>query len=337
MKRVKIAIAGFGQIGPTHMNAYLKLHDKVDIVAIIDKDESRLSFAKEKYRINNLFTNYDEVFKIPDLDAVDICVPTYEHHNFVLKAAKHKKHIFCEKPMSLSVENTIEMETICKVNDLKLQLGFVRRFDNEWLKFKEIIDRGLLGGPVVWRSVSAGPGAPSPWFFEKKLGGGPFIDGAVHNYDFANYMFGKPKMVNGYGIKLQQSRSAIDTGCISILYKTGDILQMMWSWGLADGVHAGRIHDVLGPKGALCFKAVKKDPLEKDDASKEFLTIIRSEGIEENHSFKRNDMFEDELEHFADSILNDNEPLVGPVEGRDSLEVALAVQESLESGKPVYL
>jgi predicted dehydrogenase len=137
-----------------------------------------------------------------------------------LAAARHGKHVFCEKPMAMNMEDALEMEAVCREAGVKLQLGFVRRFDNEWLKFKEIVTSGQLGRPVVWRTASAGQGAPTPWFFQRELGGGPFMDGAVHNYDFGNYMFGKVKSVTARGTTIQPNRTAIDTGIASIEYES---------------------------------------------------------------------------------------------------------------------
>lgn len=337
MKRIKVAVVGYGQIGPVHMRSYKKIEDKVEVAAVVDLQIDRAKLAQEQYGVKKVLTNYEELFTMDDIDVIDVCIPTYEHHDLVLAAAKHGKHVFCEKPMAMKMQDALEMESVCKEAGVKLQLGFVRRFDNEWLKFKQIVEDGLLGRPVVWRSASAGQGAPTPWFFQRELGGGPFMDGAVHNYDFGNFMFGKVKRVTGQGTSIQPDRTAIDTGVATIEYESGDVLQMMWSWGLQAGCSAGGIHDVLGEKGALLFKAPKKDPLKAQNANIGQLVIARPEHEEEVHEYVLNDMFADEMEHFIDCIINDEQPKVTAKHGQEALEVALAVLESFETGKPVLL
>lgn len=316
---------------------YSCFYREVEVVAVADLQQERLQLAKEQYGIERLVTDYHKLLTMDDIDVIDVCIPIYEHHDLVLAAAQHGKNVFCEKPMAMKMEDALEMESACREAGVKLQLGFVRRFDNEWLKFKEIVTSGLLGRPVVWRSASAGQGAPTPWFFQRELGGGPFMDGAVHNYDFGNYMFGKAKSVTAIGTTLQPNRTAIDTGIASIEYESGDILQMMWSWGLQAGCRAGGIHDVLGEKGALLFQAPKKDPLKAENVNVGQLIIERSGGEQEVHEYVRNDMFADQMEHFIDCIINDREPEVTAKHGQKSLKVALAVLESFETGKTVKI
>lgn len=337
MEKVRIAIVGYGQIGPVHLRSYKRFEEKAEVVAVVDLQEERARLAQEQYGVERILTDYRELWSMDDIDVIDVCIPTYLHHELVLEAARHGKHVFCEKPMAMTMEDALEMEAACREAGVKLQLGFVRRFDNEWLKFKDIVTEGLLGRPVVWRTASASHGAPTPWFFQRELGGGPFMDGAVHNYDFGNYMFGKAKAVTAKGITIQPNRTAIDTGIVSIEYESGDILQMMWSWGLQAGCRAGAIHDVLGEKGALLFQSPKKEPLKKENTNVGQLVVVRPGGGEEIYEYVRNDMFADQMEHFIDCIINDKDPKVTAKHGQESLKVALAVLESFETGKTVVI
>ncbi len=337
MNKINVAVVGYGQIGPVHVRSYKKIEDKVNVVAVVDKNIERAKMAQEQYGIKNIYTDYKELFKMKDLDVIDVCIPTYAHRDLVVEGARSGKHIFCEKPMAMTIDETNEMECECKKAGVKLQLGFCRRFDNQWLKFKDIVTGGLLGRPIVWRTASAGAGAPNPWFFQRDMGGGPFVDGAVHNYDFGNFMFGKVKCIKAGGTTLQSNRSAIDTGIAEILYETGDILQMMWSWGLKSGVRGGGLHDVLGVDGTLLFQAPRKSESVEQNQNKGYLTVIREGGKEEAHEFTLNDMYADQAEYFVDCILNDKQPEVTALQGQESLKVALGVLKAFETGEPVFL
>jgi predicted dehydrogenase len=83
---------------------------------------------------------------------------------------------------------------------------------------------------------------------DDRIGGGPLMDGAVHNYDFANFVFGDPDSVVASEIKLT-NRSAVDTATAVVQYRSGDQLMMCWAWG-PRGDHT---HDILGPKATLLF------------------------------------------------------------------------------------
>jgi len=337
MDKLRVGIIGYGQIGPVHMRSYHQLPEKAEVVCVVDLIEEKAMAAKEEYGVPRILTDYEELIAADDIDIIDVCIPTYEHHDAVIKAARAGKHVFCEKPMAMTLEDAVEMETVCQEAGVKLQLGFVRRFDNQWLKFKDIVTSGELGRPVVWRSVAAGAGAPTPWFFKRELGGGPFMDGAVHNYDFGNFMFGRAKQVTARGIALQPGRDVMDTGVAVVEYESGDILQMMWSWGLKKGCTAGGTHDVLGEEGALLFRAPGKESLSTEDEKYGHLTINRPGGVEEDRPYLRNDMFKDEMEGFLDCILEDREPVATAKHGQEALKVALAVLESAETGETVRL
>lgn len=336
MEKVRVGIVGFGQIGPVHLRSYQQFPEKAEVAAVVDLLDEKLALAK-KAGAERVMKDYEEMLAMDDVDAVSICIPTYLHRELAERAAAAGKHVFCEKPMAMTAADASAIETACAEAGVKLQLGFVRRFDNEWLKFRDIVQSKTLGDKVVWRSAAASQGAPTPWFFQRELGGGPFMDGAVHNYDFGHYMFGPVKQVTAHGTMLQPERTVMDTGTAVIEYVSGDVLQMMWSWGLQAGSTGSAAHDVLGREGALLFTGVGKDPLDEAAADTGHLTINRPGGGQEPHSYAKNDMFRDELESFIDCIREDKPPLVTAEHGKEALKVALAILESAETGRTVPL
>jgi predicted dehydrogenase len=337
MEKVRLAIIGFGSIGEVHVRSYLKHSEKAEVTAIVDPLEERRKLATEKFGIKETASDYNQILQRADIDAISVCVPTFLHKDLVVEAAKNGKHIFCEKPMAMTMEEAYEMERACVKAGVKFQIGFVRRYDNQWLKFKETVVSGKLGRPVVWRSAGGSHGAPSPWFFQREKGGGPFLDGAVHNYDFGNITFGKAKCVTARGTVIQKDRDGIDTGIAEVLYESGDRLQLMWSWGLKKGIRAGSLHDCLGEEGALLFTAPTKGVPPSENEHLQYLTIVREGGLEEPVPFERNDMFGDQMGDFLDSIIQNKEPKVTIKDGQESLRVGLAVLESFETGKTIYL
>ena len=336
MKKVRVGIVGFGQIGPVHLRSYQQFPEKVEVAAVVDLLDEKLVLAKES-GVDQVMKDYQELLARDDVDAVSVCIPTHLHRELAEQAAAAGKHVFCEKPMAMTAADASAIEAACSKAGVKLQLGFVRRFDHEWLKFREIVQSKTLGDKVVWRSVAASQGAPTPWFFQRELGGGPFMDGAVHNYDFGHHLFGSVKQVTAHGTMLQPDRTVMDTGTAVIEYSTGDILQMMWSWGLQAGTTGSAAHDVLGSEGALLFTGAGKDPLDKEASNIGYLTINRPGREQEPHSYVKNDMFRDELESFIDCIREDKPTLVTAEHGKEALRVALAVLESAETGQTVQL
>src|SRR5690606_2444006 len=188
-----------------------------------------------------------------DIDMVDICLPTWLHEEVAVAAARAGKHVLCEKPMALTTESARRMHEAADQAGVLLMVAQCRRYSNDWLKIRELIHAGVIGRPVVIRTVRAtrlGEG----WFVQKGRGDGPLLDGAIHDYDFARYIFGEAKSVMASGTTFRSDATAIDTGTAIIRFEHGDELVVSWSWGLPPGARGGYLHDVIGPKGAIFFE-----------------------------------------------------------------------------------
>lgn len=325
---MKVAVLGCGQISPLHLENWKKIPG-VEVAVIVDIDQKRALERQQEYGIKEISDDYTKIITRPDIDIIDVCLPTYLHHDAVVKAARAGKDIFCEKPMARTHKEATEMLKVTRECQVKLQLGFVRRFCNAWLKMQELVKSGILGPKVIWRSASANHGAPTEWFFQKALGAGPFLDGAVHNYDFANMMFGKVQMVKSNLLTLGTKGDAFDTGTITIEYDSGHMLQMNWSWALPWRSYGGYLEDFIGEKGALLYGC--HGEFDYDKNTEEVITFIGQDGKKQFFTYKTNDMFFDEIYSFYEAVTNNKEPLVGGEEGIKALEVALKVLGELEA------
>lgn len=254
--------------------------------------------------------------------------PTGFHKDTVIKAAAAGKHVFCEKPMAMNVADCEAMDQACKDAGVVLQIGFVRHFCNEWLKLREIIQSGMIGRPVVWRSVSGGSGAPTPWFFDKELGGGPFIDGAVHSYDFARFIFGEATNVVTDIRRLKEGTTAWDTGTVIVNFASGDQQILAWSWGLPGfgyAVKADSAHDVLGPLGSIMFPGGNKLQVNLADGEHEVEFEADTGG----------DWFRKQMASFIDCCKTGAQPVAGAKEGIEATRIAAAALSA--GGRPAII
>ncbi|MEN6644703.1 MAG: Gfo/Idh/MocA family oxidoreductase, partial [Armatimonadia bacterium] len=271
MSKLGIGFIGCGGIHNAHA-PHLVDNDEAYIACAMDVNADAAKAHCEKYGTKRWTTSVDELLATPEVDAVIICTPTGLHKDLVLKAAAAGKNIFCEKPMAMNVADCEIMDKAARDAGVVLQIGFVRHFCNEWLKLRELIQSGIIGRPVVWRSVSGGSGAPTPWFFNKELGGGPFIDGAVHSYDWARYIFGEATNVVTDIRKLKADTTAWDTGTVIVNFESGDQQLIIWSWGLpgfGGKVKADSAHDVLGPLGSITFPGGNKLQVNLEEGEQE--------------------------------------------------------------------
>lgn len=316
MSKLGIGFIGCGGIHHAHA-PHLVDDDRAQIVCAMDVSEDAARAHCERYGTPCWTTSEGELLARDDVDAVVICTPTGYHKGSVLAAAAAGKHIFCEKPMAMNVADCEAMEAACREAGVVLQIGFVRHFCNEWLKLREIIQDGIIGRPVVWRSVSGGSGAPTPWFFDKELGGGPFIDGAVHSYDFARFIFGEPKNVVTDIRRLKANTTAWDTGTVIVNFRSGDQLVLMWSWGLPGfgyAVKADSAHDVLGPLGAITFPG----------GNQLQVNLADGEHMVEFEADSGTDWFRRQMDHFLECCRTGAEPVTGAKEGIEATRIAEA-------------
>lgn len=318
---IKIGIIGTGGMGKTHAKILKKMND-VEIFSACDVNPIALKQFKEEFGVKEVYEDFSELIKKSNIDAIICSTPTHLHYKIVIEGAKRKKHIFCEKPIAVSLKEAEKMIDICEKNNVIFQIGYVRRFDEEWLKFRELMQENKIGKPVIWHQIWGGFTPPADWFYDIKSGMGPFVDGAVHSYDFGIYTFGKVKKVKSSLLSFKKYTSP-DTGVVSVEFESGDILTLGWSWGLPKNVSCLYIHQALGPEGVLIFAGEIIEPKEK------YFIIRREGGLEEKVGpipfYSLSIAFERQMEHFIDCIKNNKKPIVTGIDGFESLKVGLEV------------
>jgi len=317
MAKIGIGFIGCGGIHRAHAPHVVE-HPDAFIACAMDVNEEAVTKHQEDYGTECGTTSMEELLARDDVDAVVVCTPTGFHPDAMIAAAEAGKHVLCEKPMALTVAKCEEMARAAEANGVVLQMAFVRHFSNEWLKMREVIQSGMIGRPVVWRSVSGGSGAPTPWFFDKEVGGGPFIDGAVHNYDFARFTFGDASRVCANLRHMKQAGDSWDTGTAVVDFESGDQLIMVWSWGLpgfGSTVRAAGAHDVLGPKGAILFAGDGKLQVNLEDG----------ERLVEFEADTGPDWFRRQMAHFIGCVQTGGRPDAGAREGIEATRIAEAI------------
>lgn len=182
---IKIGIVGLGRIGQIHLANIATRVKNAEVVAAADITESLLDFAR-RHGVENVSTNPEYVLTHPEVDAVVICTPTPTHVPYTILAAQHGKHVFCEKPLDLSIEQILVAKEAVELANVQLMLGFNRRFDANFLKVKEMVHEGLVGEPHILKITSRDPNPPQIQYV--KSSGGLFLDMAIHDFDMARYV-----------------------------------------------------------------------------------------------------------------------------------------------------
>ena len=187
---VRIALIGAGRAGMIHARNFRTAVDHCRLAAVADPVESAAEEAARTLEVNTYYTDYRELLQNDGIDAVVIATPTKYHCEIAVAAAAAGKHIFCEKPMAMTYEECLVMENAAKEHHVKLQIGFMRRFDTAFTEAKKVIDSGAIGDVVMVRSNTRGPSIPQPWMYDISKSNGPLAEVNSHDIDTLRWFTG---------------------------------------------------------------------------------------------------------------------------------------------------
>lgn len=211
MKKLRVGVIGTGMIGKSHLNQYKPMED-VEVVAVADIREDEARRVAAEHDIPQVFTNYHQLLKIEEIDAVDVCLHNALHCPVTLDAFRAGKHVYCEKPLALSGKEARKMvEAADKAGKkLAMQLGTI--FSKPARAAKHLIDGGHLGRIYYakahnyrrrGRPFVDGYGTP-PFVQKQNSGGGAMMDMAVYHIGLILYLLDNPEVLSVSGSIFQE-------------------------------------------------------------------------------------------------------------------------------------
>ncbi len=331
----RICLIGAGRAGLIHAENVSRNIQGAELHAVCDADSMTLKRAADEYSAPLRFTDFKEACASPEIDAVIIVTPTHLHRRIACEAASQGKHIFLEKPMAITVDECLEINEAVENADVKLQIGFMRRFDRFFMRAKEILDSGELGRIMVIRSTGRGPGLPPPWIYDIAKSNGILAEVNSHDFDSVRWLAGSD-IVRVYAeagnFKCQDAAAEwpdfYDNAVVSLRFENGTI-------GTIDGTcPCGYGYDARVE--LLCEKGV----LFIGNTAEKGLTEVRIDGkVEERAVRSWRDLFKsaylDEMKHFISSVKENSTPRVTGMDGLKAVQAVVAANRSILSGTPV--
>jgi predicted dehydrogenase len=337
MEKVRLCVAGVGRAGMVHAKNVVYRLQNAELVALVDTDQEALEKSGGELGIKNLYIDYKEALNRDDADAVIIVTPTFTHAEIACYAAQNKKHIMLEKPMALTPDECDRINTAAKKNAVKLQIGFMRRFDVAFTRAKEIIDSGEMGRVMIIKSTGRGPGLPPAWAYDLSRSNGMLAEVNSHDFDSIRWLGGsdyEKVYAQAENFKCEDLRedypSFYDNAVVNVRLKNGTL-------GSIDGTcPAGYGYDARVE--ILCEKGL----IQIGDLEEPGFSQVKADGTTVGSAFKSwRDRFKDaylaEMEHFVTAILNDNEPCVTGWDGKKAVEAVIAANKSIQTEMPVEL
>ncbi len=185
-----ICLIGAGRAGMIHAKNFQNKVEGAHMAAVVDVVEQSAKDAALSLHIDTWYTDYRQALNNPEIDAVVVVSPTDLHKQIVIDCANAKKHIFCEKPMAMNTQECDEMVRACEENGVKLQIGFMRRFDESFQEAKRLVEEGAIGDLVLIRSNTRGPSKPRPWMYDLKQSNGILAEINSHDIDSLRWFAG---------------------------------------------------------------------------------------------------------------------------------------------------
>lgn len=195
---LRVGVVGLGYAGTTHLTSFHAI-DGVEVVALAGKEADRLASLGATYEIPRLFSDWQHLVALPELDIVSIATPNALHHPIAVAALAAGKHVFCEKPLALDTAQALEMVQAAKTHNRVLEVAFNhrRRADVQWARdYLETVGIGrIYHARASWKRRAGIPGLHS-WFTSKSMaGGGALIDLGPHVLDSLLFLLGEPRVV----------------------------------------------------------------------------------------------------------------------------------------------
>ncbi|HLY28467.1 MAG TPA: inositol 2-dehydrogenase [Aggregatilineales bacterium] len=331
-EKIRLGLVGTGRIGKVHGQTITQHIPQAELIALTDINRDSAQHAAQDFGVKRIPATFEEMVADPDLDAVIICSATNTHVPFIIAAAQHGKHIFCEKPIAPDLKQIDSALDAVEKANVKLMIGFNRRFDPNAERIKCAIDQQEIGTPHLMHIISRDPAPPPAEYV--RVSGGMFMDMTIHDFDMARFLLGEVEEIYAVGGVLVDpaigEAGDIDTALITLKFASGALGVIDNSRKAVYG-YDQRI-EVFGSAGSAASSNLYPDAV----------TISSAENVRQalplNFFMDRYiQSYQAELTAFIRCLTENTAPPVSGLDGRIPVVMAKAALTSLRENRPVKL
>ena len=336
-RKVNVAVVGLGFMGVTHIKAYQQ-NPAAKIVAVCDSIRLPVNgiLAGVKGNITGsgdldlgrelkVYRALNEVLANPDVELVDLCVPTPLHHEQAIAALKAGKHVLCEKPLALTSERSREIVAETKSARGYFMPAMCMRFWPGWAWLKKVVAEQPYGKvqSALFRRLSETPAWSKGTYAQGNTSGGALFDLHIHDTDFVQFLFGRPASVFSSGVT--RGANSVDHVVTQYNYTGGPSVCAEGSWLLAKGFNMA--YTILCERATIDFDLARgAEALRITEEGKEPRTIAPEAG----------DGYSGEIGYILQCIQNGTPPsVVTAQDGVSAVEICEAEEQSVKTGKVI--
>ena len=328
---VQVGLVGLGRLGRIYAGHLAGTIHETRLAAAADPDPETFGFIAERWPETRCYQAPEELIQDPSVEAVIIVSPTCTHRQIAEAALSRGKPVFCEKPLSVTLEDSTALRDLVGRSEPLFQMGFMRRYDPGYAAAKARIEEGTLGRSVLFKSSSRDPYRPSLEYLNPESSGGIFVDMGIHDFDLALWFMGPVREVFSSGGVLVYPEIGeigdIDNAVVNLQFESGAIGQVDLS---RKGVYGYDIStEILGTEGTIRIGYLRETPIQ----------VLTENCVSHDTVPYFPQRFEDayrlQLRDFALNVTHRRQPRIQVEDGVEAIRVALAARSSFESSRSV--
>jgi inositol 2-dehydrogenase len=325
MRKLGVGVLGVGEMGKRHAENLRRLVPEARLVAVADAAADRARQVAGELEIERSYGSLEAMLENKELQAVLIATPDKFHAQAIGIAARAGKDILCEKPVALSIADArAALEAVSKAH-VRLQIGFMRRYDPAYRAAMKRIEAGEIGTPVIFKSVGRDKDAPPLAAYQSNLNGMVLYNNTIHDFDLARWLM-QDEILEAHSYTTVAIRPEVArygdvvASVVNLQYQKGAIGNVE---SYVQAVYAYDVRtEIVGSKGSILVGSLRQTPV----------TFLTAEGAAQalaDHFLTRfQDAYLAEVQDFVHNILNDKPPRVTGDDGLKALAIAVAAEKS---------
>jgi len=303
------------------------------LVAVLGSTHAKAAAFAGEHGIERAYDSLDELIRDPEADVVYVAGPNGLHALHAIQAAKAGKHVFCEKPMALTLGNCRSIMEACRKNGVKLGLGLQYRHHPAHLKAREIVASGELGALVFANAQVEVPSEFMPkWYFDPPMsGGGAMHMLGTHRIDLLRFILNcEVNEVSAFIGETTEEKPFEEMVVGMLKFDKGVYGTVHFSMNIPHGVNSLEVH---GTRASLFCQGTTSQWWGGGGGE----LILKGDPLTTTYPFKKHDLYREEVENFNRSIVEDKEPMATGMDGLRSAEISMALFEASRQKKTIKI
>jgi scyllo-inositol 2-dehydrogenase (NAD+) len=326
--RLGVGVIGMGTIGRRHAENLARHIPQAQLATIADARPEVARAVAEELGVPDWFTSAEELAAHPDVEAIVVASSHHAHLEGILAAAAHRKDVFCEKPITPTLAEADRAIAAVDAAGVRLQIGFMRRYDPAYVAARQRIEADEIGEPVLFKATHRNPSLPPS--MQASGDAGVFVDTNIHDFDNARWLLGdEVTEVHAVAAPVLEPRRPDDLALSTLCFARGGLgsVEAYLTCAYAYDVRT----EVAGTKGTIFIGRLRETAC----------VVATAGGVSYDavdHWLARfGDAYLIQLDDWVRRTLAGEPPAVGGADGRAALEIAVAATQSAREGRSIYL